>query len=66
MKLSDIVGHAGLSGYAIVGLLLFLLAFVAIIGWIFRPSARQRWQQDAQMPLDDETPQQPRARRSQS
>lgn len=66
MKMSDVVGHAGLSGYAIVGLLLFLLAFVAIIVWIFRPSARKRWQQDAQMPLDDETPQQPRERRSQS
>lgn len=66
MKMSDVVGNAGLSGYAIVGLLLFLLAFVAIIVWIFRPSARTRWQQDAQMPLDDETPQQPRERRSQS
>ncbi|HET9064206.1 MAG TPA: cbb3-type cytochrome c oxidase subunit 3 [Gemmatimonadales bacterium] len=62
--MSDVVGHAGLSGYAIVGLLLFLFAFLAIIAWVFRPSARQRWKQDARMPLDDETPQQPRERRS--
>jgi len=64
MKMSDIVGHAGLSGYAIAGLVLFVVAFLAIIVWIYRPSARARWKQDAQMPLDDETPQQPRERRS--
>ena len=43
MKLSDVVGHAGLSGYAQVALVLFLVAFVAIIWWVFRPGARARW-----------------------
>ncbi len=53
MKLSDIMGNAGLSIYAEVALVLFLAAFVAIIWWVFRPTARTRWQQDAQLPFDD-------------
>lgn len=64
--MSDIVGHSGLAGYAITGLILFLLAFVAIIAWVYRPSARRRWTEDARIPLDDDTPQQPRERRSAS
>lgn len=53
MKLSDIMSHAGLSVYAEVALVLFLLAFVGIVWWVFRPSARDRWKQAAQIPLDD-------------
>ncbi len=60
MKLSDIVGHAGLSIYAQVALVIFLAAFVAIIWWVFRPSARARFRRDAMIPLDDETPVTPR------
>lgn len=60
MKLSDVMSHTGLSRYAEVGLVLFVLAFIAIIWWVFRPSARSRWKADASLPLDDETPQQPR------
>jgi cbb3-type cytochrome oxidase subunit 3 len=60
MKLSDIVGNAGLSIYAEVALLLFLAAFAGIVWWVFRPSARARWKADARMPLDDETPVEPR------
>jgi cbb3-type cytochrome oxidase subunit 3 len=63
MKLSDILGHADLSIYAEVGLVLFILAFLGIVWWTFRPGARARWRSDAQMPLDDEHPQQPRARK---
>lgn len=53
MKLSDIMGNAGLSIYAEVALVLFLAAFVAIVWWVFRPAARTRWQQDAQLPFED-------------
>ncbi len=60
MKLSDVVSHAGLSRFAEVGLVLFVLAFLAIIWWVFRPGARARWKADAVLPLDDDTPQQPR------
>ncbi len=53
MKLSDIMGNAGLSFYAEVALLLFLLAFLGITWWVFRPAARTRWQQAARLPLDE-------------
>jgi cbb3-type cytochrome oxidase subunit 3 len=60
VKLSDIVGHAGLSFYAEVALVLFLIAFAGIVWWVFRPAARDRWTRHAQMPLDDERPVDPR------
>lgn len=60
MKLSDIMSHAGLSGYAVIALVLFMLAFLAIVWWIFRPANRGRWKRDAQIPLDDAHPQPPR------
>lgn len=60
MKLSDIVGHAGLSAYAEVALVLFLAAFLGVAWWVFRPALRERWRRDAMMPLDDERPVQPR------
>lgn len=60
MKLSDIMGNAGLSGYAMVALILFVLAFLGIVWWVFRPSHKNRWESDAMMPLDDLNPQQPR------
>jgi cbb3-type cytochrome oxidase subunit 3 len=63
MRLSDIMGNAGLSIYAEVALVLFVVAFLAIIWWVFRPANRRRWEADARMPLDDLHPQQPRPRK---
>lgn len=56
MKLSEIMSHAGLSRYAEVALVLFLVAFVAIVLWIFRPGAKRRMEEDARLPLDDGSP----------
>ncbi|MHB1328792.1 MAG: cbb3-type cytochrome oxidase subunit 3 [Gemmatimonadales bacterium] len=53
MKLSDIMSNAGLSTYAQIALVLFLIAFVLIVWWVFRPSARSRWRADKMIPLDD-------------
>jgi len=53
VKLSDIVGNAGLSAYAQVALVFFLIAFGLIVWWVFRPAARSRWQEDKMIPLDD-------------
>jgi cytochrome c oxidase cbb3-type subunit 4 len=53
VKLSDIMSHAGLSIYAEVALIIFLVAFVGIVWWVFRPSARNRWEADARLPLDE-------------
>lgn len=60
MRLSDIMSHAGLAGYAEIALILFMVAFIAIVIRIFRPGRRQEMQAAARMPLDDEHPQEPR------
>lgn len=62
MSLTDIMSGAGLSRYAEVGLVLFMLAFLLIIWRIFRPSKKSSYDKAAQMPLDDEHPQEPRTR----
>ena len=55
MKLSDVVSHSGLAGYAEIALILFALAFVGIV---IRVVARSRREVDhmARLPLDDGTP----------
>ena len=63
MKLSDIMSHAGLAIYAEWALVLFMIAFVAIAVWVFRPGNKARFDSDAQMPLDDEHPQAPKSAR---
>jgi cbb3-type cytochrome oxidase subunit 3 len=60
VKLSDIVGNAGLAIYAEIALVLFVLAFLGVVWWVFRPATQSRWTSDAMMPLDDERPVQPR------
>ncbi len=60
MKLSDIMANAGLSIYAEVALVLFMLAFLGIVWWVLRRANTVRWKSAAQMPLDDVHPQQPR------
>lgn len=65
MKLSDVVGASGLSGYAILALLLFVGAFVTIVVLTFRPGANAKHEHDARLPLagDDEPPTNPTARK---
>jgi cbb3-type cytochrome oxidase subunit 3 len=62
VSLTDIMSGAGLSRYAEVGLVLFMLAFLLIIWRVFRPSKKTEYDRDARMPLDDEHPQEPRKR----
>ena len=64
MKLSDIVSAAGLSWYAEVALVLFMLAFGLVLWRVFRPSAKAKYERAARMPLDDEQPQTPRVPKS--
>lgn len=54
MRLSDIMSHAGLSGYAIVGLILFMLAFLTIAWNVFRGSRRAEFERARLLPLEDE------------
>jgi cbb3-type cytochrome oxidase subunit 3 len=53
MKLSDIMSHAGLSMYAQVALVLFLIVFIAIAIRTFLPSRRLEMDEAARLPLDD-------------
>jgi len=56
MKLSDIMGNAGLSMYAQVALILFLAVFIAVIIRTWAPSRRREMQEAAMLPLNDELP----------
>ncbi len=60
MKLSDIMGAAGLSAYAEIAMIIFLVVFVAIVISLFRPGRQQTFDAASRMPLDDEHPQTPR------
>lgn len=63
MSLTDLMSGADLDGYAQVSLILFLLAFVLVLWRVFSPRFRDTYRKAARMPLDDETPQTPRAGR---
>lgn len=54
MKLSDVMSAAGLSAYAIVALLLFVGAWVAVALWTFAPARGARYAADARLPLTDD------------
>lgn len=60
MKLSDIVGHAGLAIYTEVALVLFLLVFVGVVWRTWRPSRRAELEAQRQLPLEPDTPAPPR------
>ncbi len=53
MSLTDLMSGAGLASYAIVALILFFGAFLALVGWVFWPGHRAWWTEAAQIPLDD-------------
>lgn len=54
MNLTDVVSHAGFTGYAQVGFVISLVAFVALVAWVaLRPKAEMQAQ--AKLALDDGT-----------
>jgi uncharacterized membrane protein YtjA (UPF0391 family) len=59
-RLSDVVGASGLSGYAVVALVLFVVAFILILIPILTPRRDAFYERAGRMPLDDFTPQTPR------
>ena len=56
MKLSDIMSHAGLAGYAEVALVLFLIAFLIVAVRTFWPSRSREMERAARLPLEDDFP----------
>lgn len=62
MRLSDIMAAAGLAGWAQAALILFLVAFVAIVIAVLAPSRRREYDRASRIPLDDDHPVTPRER----
>lgn len=60
MKLSDIMGNAGLAGYAEVALILFFVAFVAVVIRTLAWSNREELDHVSHLPLDDDGEPNPR------
>lgn len=56
MKLVDVMSNSGLSIYAIVALVLFLAAFLAVVFTILAPGSKERFARAARLPLDDDPP----------
>ncbi len=54
MKLSDIMSHAGLAGWAEMAMVLFILAFLVIVIATFRPSNHRAMDAASRLPFDDE------------
>lgn len=53
MNLTDVVSHSGNTGYAQIGFVISLTAFLAVVAWVFlRPKAEM--QAHAQVVLEDE------------
>lgn len=55
MKLVDVMSASGLSGYAIVALLLFVAAFLMVVMMILAPGSGERMARAAQLPLEDDS-----------
>jgi cbb3-type cytochrome oxidase subunit 3 len=56
VKLSDIMGAAGLSSYAEVALVLFLLAFIGVVVSLFLPSRQRMYERLRHLPIDSDSP----------
>ena len=53
MTLGDVVGHSGLTLWAEVAMVVFMLAFVAVSVHLL-VTGRERWERARRLPLDDD------------
>ena len=53
MSLSEIMAQAGLTRYAEIGLVLFLLLFLGILVYTFRRRNQAKFERASRMPLED-------------
>lgn len=56
MKLSDVVGHAGLAFYTEVALILFFIVFIGVLWRTWSPSRRAELEAQGRMPLESDSP----------
>jgi cbb3-type cytochrome oxidase subunit 3 len=54
LRLSDIVSHSGLSFYAEVALVLFLLVFLGVVISVMRPGSKPQMDAASRIPFNDE------------
>jgi cbb3-type cytochrome oxidase subunit 3 len=54
MGLSDVIGHAGLGGFTVVAMILFMIVFASIVVWTFAPRRGRELDEASRLPLDDE------------
>jgi cbb3-type cytochrome oxidase subunit 3 len=54
MSLTDIMSGAGLSGYAVTAMILFIAAFLAVAVRIWWPGRRHEMDAASRLPLDDQ------------
>ena len=51
-SLSDVVSGAGLSGYAEIALVIFILAFLGVVISLFLPSRQRMYEHLRHLPVD--------------
>jgi len=54
MGLADVVGHAGLAGLTVAAMVLFVIAFTAVVVRTFAPRRKGELDEASRLPLDDE------------
>ena len=54
-SLTDVVSGAGLSVYAEVALVIFLVAFLGVVVSLFVPSRQRMYERLRQLPMDSDT-----------
>jgi cbb3-type cytochrome oxidase subunit 3 len=54
MKLTDIMGAAGLASWAEVGLVVSFIVFTAIVAYVFVVRSRASYEDARRLPLDDD------------
>ncbi len=52
-SLTNVVSGAGLSGYAEIALVIFLIAFIGVVISLFAPSKRVTYERMRHLPMDD-------------
>ena len=60
MSLTDIMSNAGLAGYAVAAMVLFIMAFLVVVVRIWWPGRRREMDAASRLPLDDQHIQTPR------
>jgi cbb3-type cytochrome oxidase subunit 3 len=55
-SLTDVVSGSGLSGYAEIALVIFLVAFLGVVISLFVPSKQRTYEHLRQLPMDGDSP----------